>query len=79
MTATAADTAATASIQAAARELKLPVVRTDAARVAADAERSQLSYLGFLAEILAAEIDAPSERRRTRRVHDARFPRIKRL
>jgi len=40
MTATAADTAATASIQAAARELKLPVVRTDAARVAADAERS---------------------------------------
>ena len=79
MTATAADTAATASIQAAARELKLPVVRTDAARVAADAERSQLSYLGFLAEILEAEIDARSERRRARRIHDARFPRIKRL
>ena len=79
MTATAADTAATASIQAAARELKLPVVRTDSARVAADAERSQLSYLGFLAEILEAEIDARSERRRARRIHDARFPRIKRL
>ena len=78
-TTTTADTAATASIQAAARELKLPVVRTDAARVAADAERSKLTYLGFLAEILEAEVDARTERRRARRVHEAKFPRIKRL
>ena len=79
MTTTTADTAATASIQAAARELKLPVVRTDAARLAADAERSKLTYLGFLAEILEAEVDARTERRRARRTHDAKFPRIKRL
>ena len=73
------DTAAAASIEAAARELKLPIVRTDAARVATDAERSKLTYLGFLAELLEAEVDARTERRRTRRIHDARFPRIKRL
>ncbi len=73
------DTAAAASIEAAARELKLPIVRTDATRVAANAERSKLTYLGFLAEILEAEVDARSERRRTRRIHDAKFPRIKRL
>ena len=79
MTTTTTDTAAAASIQAAARELKLPIVRTDAARVAADAERSKLSYLGFLAEILEAEVDARTERRRARRIHDAKFPRIKRL
>ena len=76
---TTTDTAAAASIEAAARELKLPIVRTDATRVAADAERSKLSYLGFLAEILEAEVDARTERRRARRIHDAKFPRIKRL
>ena len=41
------DTAAAASIEAAARELKLPVVRTDATQLAGDAERSKLSYLVF--------------------------------
>jgi DNA replication protein DnaC len=76
---TITDTAAAASIEAAARELKLPMVRTDATRVAADAERAKLSYLAFLAEILEAEVDARTERRRTRRVHDAKFPRTKRL
>ena len=76
---TTTDTAATASIEAAARELKLPVVRASAARLAADAKRSKLSYLGFLAEILEAEVDARSDRRRTRRILDAKFPRMKRL
>jgi DNA replication protein DnaC len=73
------DTAAAASIGAATRELRLPVVRADAARLAEIAQRSQQSYLAFLAEVLAAEVDERTERRRQRRVSEARFPRIKRL
>ena len=73
------DTAAAAAIGAATRELRLPVVRADAARLAEIAQRSQQSYLAFLAEVLSAEVDERSERRRQRRVTEARFPRIKRL
>jgi DNA replication protein DnaC len=73
------DSAAAAAIGAATRELRLPVVRADAGRLADIASRSQQSYLVFLAEILSAEVDARSERRRTRRISEARFPRIKRL
>ena len=56
------------------RELRLPVVRTDAARLAEIAQRSQLSYLAFLAEVLSAEVDERAERRRQRRISEARFP-----
>lgn len=73
------DTAATAAIGAATRELRLPVVRSDANRLAEIAQRSQISYLAFLAEVLSAEVDERSERRRQRRVTEAKFPRIKRL
>jgi len=73
------DTAALAAIGAATKELRLPVVRTDAGRLAEIAQRSQLSYLSFLAEVLSAEVDERAERRRQRRVTEARFPRIKRL
>jgi DNA replication protein DnaC len=73
------DTAALAAIGAATRELRLPVVRTDASRLAELAQRSQLGYLAFLAEVLSAEVDERAERRRQRRITEARFPRIKRL
>jgi DNA replication protein DnaC len=73
------DTAAAASIGAATLELHLPTVRAEASRMAETAQRQQASYLGFLAEVLAAEVDDRAERRRARRVHEARFPRIKRL
>jgi DNA replication protein DnaC len=73
------DTAAAAAIGAATRELRLPIVRTDAGRLAEIAQRSQQSYLAFLAEVLSAEVDERSERRRQRRITEARFPRIKRL
>ena len=76
---TTTDTAAAAAIEAAARELKLPMVRAQAARLAEDANRSKLSYLAFLAELLEAEVDSRSERRRQRRINEARFPRLKRL
>ena len=76
---TVSDTAALAAIGAAARELRLPTVRADAARLAEIAVRERQTHLGYLAEILSAEIDDRTGRRRTRRIAEARFPRIKRL
>jgi DNA replication protein DnaC len=73
------DTAALASIGAAARELKLPTVREQAARLAETAVRERHSHLAYLAEILAAETDDRAARRRARRIGEARFPRLKRL
>ena len=43
------------------------------------ASRERQSHLGYLAEVLAAEVDERTERRRTRRINDAKFPRLKRL
>jgi DNA replication protein DnaC len=73
------DTAAQAAIGAAARELHLPTVRDEAVRLAEIALRERHTYLAFLAEVLATEIDERGARRRTRRITEARFPRLKRL
>ena len=73
------DAAAQAAIGAAARELKLPTVRDQAARLAEIAAREHSTYLAYLAEVLAAELDDRSARRRARRIAEARFPRLKRL
>jgi hypothetical protein len=73
------DAAAQAAIGTAARELRLPTVRDQAARLAEIAAREHATYLAYLAEVLAAELDDRSARRRARRIADARFPRIKRL
>ena len=73
------DTAAQAAIGAAARELRLPTIRAEAARLAATAAREHHTHLGYLAEVLSAEIDDRAERRRARRVAEAKFPRLKRL
>lgn len=73
------DTAALASIGAATIELHLPTVRSEAARRADTAGRQNASYLAYLADVLAAEIDDRAERRRVRRVGEAHFPRLKRL
>lgn len=76
---TVTDEGALAAIVAAARELHLPAVRQEAARLAEVAARSRTSHLGYLAEVLTAEIDDRAERRRERRMKEARFPRLKRL
>lgn len=73
------DAAAQAAIGAATRELHLPTIRAEAVRIAEIAVREQQSHLAFLAEVLAAEVDDRTERRRARRLNDAKFPRIKRL
>ncbi len=71
--------AAQAAVGAAARELHLPTVRAEAVRLAEIALRQQATHLGYLAEVLGAEVDDRAERRRTRRIAEAKFPRLKRL
>ena len=44
-----------------------------------DRREGTATHLGYLAEVLAAEVDDRSDRRRTRRINDAKFPRVKRL
>jgi DNA replication protein DnaC len=70
---------AEATIVAACRELHLPTVRTEAARLADMAGRERLTHRAYLAEVLAAEVDERDARRRARRIVEARFPRLKRL
>jgi len=71
--------AATAAIEAGCRTLRLPTMRTRFAEIAASAEREQLTYLGFLAELVMAECDDRTQRRVIRRLNAASFPRPKRL
>lgn len=73
------DTAAQAAIGAAARDLHLPTVRGEAVRLADIAVRERQSHLVYLAEVLSAEVDDRAERRRARRIAEAKFPRIKTL
>jgi len=75
MTPTTTDNAAQAAIGAAARELHLPTVRAEATRLSEIAVRERHTHLGFLAEVLSAEVDDRSERRRVRRINEAKFPR----
>jgi DNA replication protein DnaC len=74
-----ADDAAIAAVTAATRELHLPAIREHAARLADEARRAKTTYLGFLADTLTVEVDERAERRRRRLIHEARFPRIKRI
>jgi DNA replication protein DnaC len=71
--------AAVAAIDSGTRVLRLPTIRDRFSEIAAAAEREQLSYLGFLAELVMAECDDRDKRRAARRIHDAGFPRDKRI
>jgi IstB-like ATP binding protein len=66
--------AAEAAIWVACRELHLPTIAAEATRIADDAARERLTHRAFLAEVLAAEVDERANRRRARRLHEARFP-----
>jgi DNA replication protein DnaC len=79
MAVTTIDAAAQACIGAAARELHLPTVRAESGRLAEIAVRERRTPLGYLAEVLAAEVDDRLQRRQTRRIGEAKFPRLKRL
>jgi DNA replication protein DnaC len=71
--------AAHAAVEAACRTLHLPTIRDRAPDAIAAAERGRHTYAALLAELLLAECDTRDERRRARRVHEAGFPRPKRL
>ncbi len=71
--------AAEAAIGAACRALSLPTVRSEAIPLADQAATAHLTHRAYLAEVLSAEVDNRTIRRRARRIVEARFPRIKRL
>ncbi|WP_318843128.1 IS21-like element helper ATPase IstB [Myceligenerans pegani] len=73
------DQAADAAIDQACRMLRLPTIRTHFEANADAAAREQITYRGFLAELLLAECDDRARRRSERRIKAAAFPRLKSL
>src|SRR5690242_14973464 len=69
--------AATAAIDQACRRLRLPTIRGLIDEAVTVAEKEQLSYAGFLAELMLAECDDRDRRSSVRRVKAAGFPRDK--
>jgi len=71
--------AATTAIDQACRMLRLPTIRGQFPDLAEAASREQMSYRGFLAELLLSECDDRARRRSERRIKAAGFPREKSL
>ena len=69
--------AANAAIDGACRRLRLPTIRAVVEEATTAAQKEQLSYQGFLAELLLAECDDRDRRSSVRRVKAAGFPRDK--
>nr|WSZ20633.1 IS21-like element helper ATPase IstB [Streptomyces canus]WSZ21094.1 IS21-like element helper ATPase IstB [Streptomyces canus] len=73
LTEQAADTA----VDQACRMLRLPTIRSQYPELAEAAGRDQMTYRGFLAELLLSECDDRARRRSERRIKAAGFPREK--
>lgn len=71
--------AITLSVDTSCQTLGLPSVRANHARMATEAAKARLTHAGYLAELLAVEVDDRHTRRITRRIAEAKFPRHKRL
>src|SRR3990170_2638926 len=71
--------AADAAIDQACRMLRMPTIRNSFTDYADRVGREQMSYRGFLAELLLAECDDRARRRSERRIKAAKFPREKSL
>ena len=69
--------AALAAVDQACRRLRLPTIRGVLDEAIGVAKKEQLSYPGFLAELLLAEVDDRDRRSSVRRVKAAQFPRSK--
>ena len=65
--------------ETACRQLALTGLANELDILCTDATRRRLSHPKFLNEALTIELDIRHERRRARRVHEARLPRIKTL
>lgn len=68
-----------ASVRAACKELHLPTVGARALSLADEANKANHSHLSYLEALLEAECEDRADRRRHRRIAEARFPRMKRL
>jgi hypothetical protein len=66
--------AADAAIDSACRLLRLPAIRGQFPDLAEAATRDQMTYRGFLAELLMAECDDRARRRSERQLKAAAFP-----
>ncbi len=75
----AGDHALEASVGAACKELHLPTVGGRAVSLASEASRANHGHLAYLSSLLEAELEDRADRRRHRRIGEARFPRLKRL
>ena len=71
--------AADAAVEQACRMLRLPTIRAQFPELAEAAAREQMSYRGYLAELLMAECEDRARRRSERRIKAAGFPRQKSL
>jgi DNA replication protein DnaC len=71
--------AADAAIDTACRSLRLPTIRAQFEAAADAAEREQLTYRGFLAELMMAECEDRDRRRCDRQIKAAKFTRQKLL
>ncbi|MFI9568428.1 ATP-binding protein [Streptomyces rishiriensis] len=71
--------AADAAIDTACRMLRLPSIRNEFSEIADQAVKDQMTYRGFLAELLMTECDDRARRRSERRIKAAGFPREKSL
>jgi DNA replication protein DnaC len=71
--------AADAAVDSACRLLRLPTIRSQFTDLAEAAARDQMTYRGFLAELLMAECDDRARHRSERRIKAAAFPRDKAL
>ena len=69
--------AATAAIDQACRRLRLPTIRAVVEEASTVAQKEQLTYAGFLAELLLTECDDRDRRSSARRLKAAGFPRDK--
>ncbi|MEV6638178.1 IS21-like element helper ATPase IstB [Actinoplanes sp. NPDC051470] len=69
--------AAEAAVDQACRMLRLPTMRNRVGELITVAEKEQLTYRGFLAELLLAECEDRDRRRSERRIKGAGFPREK--
>lgn len=66
-----------ATVQEYCRLLRLPTIAAQSERLAQEATRNNQSHLNFLAELLGAEVDERERHTISRRLKEARLPRMK--
>lgn len=67
------------AIQQSCKRLHLPVIGGQCARLAAQAEREQQGYLGYLEGLLQAELEEREQKTIARRLKEAHLPKVKTL